>query len=459
MQLAKSIKFSTAGAKTFLAFLLLSPGVTALAQNSPYSRFGLGDPVSPSNITTRGMGGISAAFADPKVNIWHSINFNNPASYSQFFTLKEPRSNKLALGRMVLDAGVNLESRSLVEPNSTQRFSSSAINFSYIQIGIPLKQNWGISFGIRPLTSINYKVNRRESINNPVTGEFIDSAVTQLTGSGGSFLPTIGTGFAIGNLSLGINASYLFGRQEFSRKKFLLNDSVTHYPSDHTANTSFGGLFFNGGLQYKIDLKNGKYLRLGAAGNWSQTIKASQDSVVRTFTFSSSGELQSIDSIYQKTDLKGEIVYPSQYTFGFVLGQEMKGWLVGVDYSIGQWNEFRSYGNKDSVQNNWRLQAGGQFRPKATRNYFSIVTYRAGFFFGQDYIKVKNDLPVIGGSFGATFPIRSRTQLTRDQINAVNVAFEFYKRGNNDNTLKENNFRLSVGFNFSDLWFRKRKYD
>jgi len=453
MQLAKSIKFSTAGAKTFFFFLLLSPGVSALAQNSPYSRFGLGDQLPSTNITTRGMGGVAAGYADQ-----YSVNFTNPASYASFFALKEPRSNKIATGRVVLDAGLNIESRSLVAPNTTQRFGSSDAYFSYLQVGIPVRKGWGITFGIRPLTRINYKINRRESINNPVTGAFIDSAVTQLNGSGGSFLPTIGTGFSIGSLSLGMNAGYLFGRQEFSRRKFLLNDSVQTYPSDHSSNTSFGGLFFNAGLQYKISLKEGKYLRLGVAGNWSQTLKASQDSLVRTFTFSPSGELQPIDSIYAKTDLKGDIVFPSQYTAGFVFGSDIRGWSFGVDYSIGKWNEYRYYNHQDSVQDSWKLSAGGQFRPKPARNYFSNVTYRAGLFYGKDYLKVANDLPVIGASFGASLPIRLN-RMAPGQVNAVNVAFEFLKRGNNDNLLKENIFRFSVGFNFTDLWFGKRKYD
>ena len=41
----------------------------------------------------------------------------------------------------------------------------------------------------------------------------------------------------------------------------------------------------------------------------------------------------------------------------------------------------------------------------------------------------------------------------------VNLAFEYGKRGNDDNLLKENLFRISVGFNFTDLWFGKRKYE
>jgi hypothetical protein len=46
-----------------------------------------------------------------------------------------------------------------------------------------------------------------------------------------------------------------------------------------------------------------------------------------------------------------------------------------------------------------------------------------------------------------------------NQLTVVNIAFEYMKRGNNDNLLKENAFRLSLGFSLSDFWFIKRKYD
>ena len=47
--------------------------ITGFSQdNSPYSRYGLGDMTPPTNITLRGLGGISAAYNDIL-----SINFNN----------------------------------------------------------------------------------------------------------------------------------------------------------------------------------------------------------------------------------------------------------------------------------------------------------------------------------------------------------------------------------------------
>ena len=78
--------------------------------------------------------------------------------------------------------------------------------FSYLQLGVPLKKNWGLVFGLRPLTTINYKIDRNERLYDPNTGSMIDSARTRFSGEGGSFLFNTGTGFAVWNFSVGINA-------------------------------------------------------------------------------------------------------------------------------------------------------------------------------------------------------------------------------------------------------------
>ena len=61
--------------------------------NSPYSRYGIGDLVPPTQVTSRGLGGISAGYTD-----FLSINFSNPASYSSFQAVLEAKSKKLISG-------------------------------------------------------------------------------------------------------------------------------------------------------------------------------------------------------------------------------------------------------------------------------------------------------------------------------------------------------------------------
>jgi len=86
--------------KNFLlcaSFFILSASKIFSQDNSPYSRYGLGDIVPNTNIVNRAMGGISAAYSDPL-----TVNFNNPASYSSFMTRVLARSKKSIDGRVIL---------------------------------------------------------------------------------------------------------------------------------------------------------------------------------------------------------------------------------------------------------------------------------------------------------------------------------------------------------------------
>jgi hypothetical protein len=119
-------------------------------------------------------------------------------------------------------------------------------------------------------------------------------------------------------------------------------------------------------------------------------------------------------------------------------------------------------GSADSVRNSWQLRVGGELRPSEEayrRSYFGRVAYRAGIFFGPDYVHVKNKLPIMGASFGLGLPLNTENRFNPTQRTLINLAFEYIKRGNNDNLLKENMFRLSVGFSLSDFWFVKKKYE
>jgi hypothetical protein len=41
----------------------------------------------------------------------------------------------------------------------------------------------------------------------------------------------------------------------------------------------------------------------------------------------------------------------------------------------------------------------------------------------------------------------------------INILLEYGNRGNKDNAIRENFFRVGVGLALTDIWFIKRKYD
>ncbi|NOT52512.1 MAG: hypothetical protein HOP10_14680 [Chitinophagaceae bacterium] len=444
--------------------------------NSPYSRYGIGDLVPASNINIRGMGGISAAYAD-----FLSVNFNNPASYSAFQSFIESKSKRLISGRAVLDVGLNFESHTLQESNPPRKFATGNALFSYVQVGLPLKQNWGMSFGLRPVSRISYKIFNRQMLKDPNTGLPIDSALTRFEGTGGTYLASVGTGFALidknkaggkmkERLSFGVNAGYLFGKKDYSTKRSLYapGDTVIYYQGNFESRTTYGSLYFTAGLQYMVPVDTTKRitLGLGAYGNWGQKVNASQDILRETFVFDDNlGDVR-LDSVYDQKDVKGKIVLPSSFTVGFIFQKPMimekdrreSGWTIGADFTMQNWSKYRVFGQADSVRNRWELRIGGQLTPVPNKNYFSNITYRAGFFMGPDYIKVGKNLPNIGGSFGMGLPVALNRQAP-NQFTIINIALEYNKRGTTSNLLRESLFRFSLGFSLSDAWFGKRKYD
>jgi hypothetical protein len=458
--------------KVFLvAFFFVIFGAFAIAQdNSPYSRYGIGDLVPSTNVAGRGMGGVSAGFVDP---YGLSINFNNPASYGHFQSFKEAKSKKLVSGRTILDIGMNFENRTLREPTNPLKFTASNALFSHLQVGVPLSSKWGLSFGLRPVSRISYKIFKTERLIDPNTGQPIDSAYTENRGDGGSYLVSVGTGYKFvindrQSLAIGLNTGFLFGKKDYSTRRTLLNDTVEYYRGNFETRTTFGNLYFNAGIQYRIQLKKSnddqslRFLTIGAHGNWGQTLNAKQDIIRETFFVDANTGNTQLDSVSIKSDIKGKIEYPASYTIGFVyekLAQaKQAGWSIAIDYMQQNWSKYRFYGQTDLVQNKWEVRVGGQLQPVPKRNYFSNVAYRAGFFFGPDYVNVQQKLQQFGGSFGLGLPLAQSRQAP-GQATVINVALEYIKRGNNDNLLKENLFRLSLGFSLSDLWFIKRKYD
>lgn len=435
--------------------------------NSPYTRYGLGDIVPSTNINARGMGSISAGLND-----FLTINYNNPASYASFQAVREAKSKKLAYGRAILDLGVNIENRTLIDPRvATGKFTTSNALFSHLQVGVPLRPNWGLSFGLRPMTRISYKINKSERLYDPNSGLPIDSSLTLNEGDGGSYLASLGIGHRIvinrkQSISFGANGGYLFGKKDYSARRTFANDTVEYISGNFQTKTTYGNIYFNMGLQYHAQLDSNTILTIGAYGNIRQTLNASQNIIRETYYYDPNAGYTRIDSVYESNDNKGKIEYPASFTAGFTLqripGLKKGGWLIGVDFSQAKWEDYRFYGQVDSVRNKWEVRIGGELRPSlsaARKSYFGNVAYRAGFFYGPDYIKVKAKLPVMGLTFGLGLPILSQNRFSPGQATMVNLAFEYIKRGNNDNLLKENMFRISVGFSLSDFWFVRKKYE
>ncbi len=447
MQLACTIGKGVLGSLFLSTFLTIN----GLAQdNSPFSRYGLGDLVPSTNITNRGMGHASAAYAD-----FQTINFINPASYSNF-----------GLQRAIFDVGLDINSRTL-RNNLGSRYTSSNAIIPYMAAGFQIKPeksktNWGLVFGLRPLTKVSYNIQSGKRISAG------DSVISTYEGSGGTYQAFIGTALGFKKISIGINGGYRFGSKDYSTRVLILNDTASdrYRPGQKEVRNNFGSAFAELGLQYQVTLNKKSSLVLGAYGSMQTAMNVTRDEKYETFFVASEGgSISRIDSVSETKNVKGKIQYPSYYGFGVLYDwQDKSKLMLALDYVQYNWANYRYFGETDNLQNSWQVKAGAQFIPTLTadskKSYWSGVLYRAGFLFTREpYLVSSSNMNSYGLTFGVGLPIKKYSFAEINRSNIVNVAMEIGQRGNKNDLLRENYFRFSLGFSLSDIWFIKRKYD
>ncbi len=447
---------------TLVFLLIVFPGSFLLAQeNSPYSRYGIGDLYPSQTIAARGLAGLTAAYSDGR-----TLNSDNPASYSDIKTY-------INGGMFTFDVGVSIDARTLHNNNPVLKYNS--VNFipSYILVGFPLnKHHLGMVAGLKPVSRINYSI---ESF-----GRGPDSMHTIYNGTGGLNQAFVGIGKRWGGFSLGVNGGYLFGRKEISTNIILINDSVGYHNGSVASTGNFSGLFGNVGVQVNLKLSEKKdsltkvtsdyRLVIGAAGTLKQNINVSSDVLNETYYYNTDGGTLPYDTVKFQRNPTDKAVLPAMFNVGFMITKNQyptgfstlseNKWGIGAELSAGNWGTDYRYNNqKDQVVNNWLFRVGGNITPNVYSNgFFAHTIYRLGFYTGKDYIDADgNGLKTTAVTFGAG--LRVRTQRYSNQSTIINTALEVGKRGTNVNNVTENFFKISMGLSLSDLWFQKRKYE
>ncbi len=442
----------------------------ALAQiNSPYSRYGLGDWMSVQNVANKGMGGIAAAYSDYGiVGSPFNINIVNPASLGSL-------SNTKNFSNTIFDIGGVAEFNTLKSTTTTEKYKSSNAMTSYLQVAFPVSTPkmekrgtaWGLSFGLRPISRISYKIQENVRIQN------VDSVSYLYEGSGGLNQANISTGIRFtgkgkmkNEIFIGIGTGYNFGNKDFSTRTSIVNDSIIFYRGNTEIQSRFGGLFLNTGLQYELHFKNAGKLRLGAYANLQHNLQATGSVNNETFGYDANGGIIKIDSISNSSEVSGVVKLPGAYGAGFTYQTKNQNWIFGADMEYATWNNYSYFGTTDKVATNWTLRAGAEYYPAnfnaATNKYWNYVRYRAGFFYGPDYIKLSgqtryNYAATIGTSMPLTTP---RYIQTRGEFVSLSTALEIGSRGSKQTqSVREGFVRFNIGVSMNARWFQKRSYD
>ncbi len=434
----------------FLFFLTFISLAASAQLNSPLSRYGLGDIVPQQHVISRAMGGTAIGYYDRQ-----SINLTNPAALSNLLYT-------------VFDFGTEVNSLTLKSNEGASKYTSKNLNISYLQFGFPLYSGklkkkdpvnnvqWAGSFGLRPVTRINYKIIDGKRL----TG--VDSLYNLFEGSGGLSQATLSTALRVKDFSFGLTTGYAFGNKDFRTEVGFVSDTVPYYRSSTENQSNFGGLFLNLGAQYEIKLDSSRRLNLGAYSNFKRNLNGNRTLLVRTIDQDINGNTVGVDTISNLNNVSGKVVLPATYGVGFAYRDS--GILIGLDYTMYNYNNYQYFGAKDiGVQNGWTTSVGFQYSPSAfarrSTNYFRYVDYRAGVRYGKNYVNIGSDNE-FGVSVGAALPLtNSLFQINSREYVTLNTALEYNIRGSkNAGSIRENTFKISFGVTMSSLWFRKYKY-
>jgi hypothetical protein len=421
-------------------------------ENSPLSRFGLGDPLDAHFAAQAGLGGLQTVFQDA-----YQLNVNNPASLASL------QATSFELG---------LYGRVGTLSDSDESVQTESGNLSYLALGFPLRNpinmnldrkandwNAGMAFSLAPTTLVGYDLELEENNNE------VGRTSNLLKGNGGTYRVTWSTAYRRRNLSAGINVNYNFG--QILNSKVVVFDSIRNaLATEVVEKTSIGGFNIGYGLQYSYFFKslsedgemlpNGKRLILGVNGKLQSNVNATADVLRRRFSPSAAVFIS--DTLRNDEDLKGELTLPSEINFGVAYDNVNK-LFIGAEYGIANWDNYTlsSEGDNPLVNTN-RFAFGIQYIPDITsyNRYFKRIRYRAG-------VRLEQDARSLNGAqarrnavtFGFGLPI----VLPRQQVSFINFAVEIGKFGIAD-IIEEDYVQFTLGFSLNDnSWFYKRKFN
>ena len=247
-----------------------------------------------------------------------------------------------------------------------------------------------------------------------------------------------GNGIRFGqHISIGFNASYLFGsldriqRISFPDSSFMLN---TKFDNSITVKD----VKFNFGVQYYGKV-SGKYDFIAGATFQPETALAAKKSqLIRSYRGTVSGLDLIVDTVKMILDH----------------------WLIGVDYTYDNWQNFSTFGVKDSLVNGQTINVGGQIIPDANSlSYVKRIDYRAGFEYDISNLNFRGEqLTGFGITFGAGLPLRGAS--IRGSRSMVNFGMEIGRYGTRVNDLiREDYINFFVGISIYEWWFFKRRYN
>ncbi|MFO8086492.1 MAG: hypothetical protein R6T91_01630 [Bacteroidales bacterium] len=417
-----------------IALLLLLGSESLKAQTriaSPYSRYGIGNLSQTTNARTLGMGGVNQALSSRLY-----INYDNPATYSKF-----------SQQSFVFNGGLRSQQTKLSTSDQNEQFNYTSLG--YLQFGMPVTKWMGLSFGLMPYSNVGY------NINDEYTYTDIGRVVYNYEGTGGINQFYLGSGFSITDkLSVGFNAVYYFGSMDFMRSS-MFPDSVNILDTRITESQRPSDVAFNFGVHYETKIKEDYHLAFGATFSSRSAVGGRRDYLVESMKTTSQGLFAIYDTIAMDFGQQGDIVMPARLGGGVMFTKDGS-WTLATDFTYENWENYESFGVKDSLQNSFSAAVGFEISPKSTSvsPYWKKVQYRLGSSYRQSYLQLREtQLNQFGISFGFGFPVPGSSS-------TIDLGVEVGQLGTTDHDLIEEKYvKVSLGLSIFERWFIQRKYD
>jgi hypothetical protein len=403
------------------------------AQNeisTPYSSYGIGSINHSSNGVLDAMGGVSYAMQSP-----YYINFRNPASYAAFDSLS-----------FIADVAASVYVSRLNQKQLFQK--NSYAQPGYLAIGLPVTRHWRTSLGIMPFSSVGYNIESEKEVPN------IGSVTYKYTGEGGVNQLYWGNAFKIcKGLSIGLNASYIFGTIFYNSNTEINGSYFTNsYVRDayHVK-----GIYLDAGLQYFFNVGEKHRLGLGVVYGNTAYIWAKEDLLVNSY----SGSYVSTavyDTILYKEGIQGNLHIPQSVGGGLSYTYKEK-MTIAADVTWRNWDHFQFLRPSDSLRNSLATTIGFQFIPDPMSNkFFKKLAIRAGGRLSTGELSLRNKpISELGVCLGVGIPLN-----TFNTHSSINIMFEYGRTGTMVNDLvQQNYFRFSFCFILQERWYQRVKID
>ncbi len=434
--------------KLILATLMLGAALFANAQsgtNSPYSQYGLGVLSDQTSGFNRGMNGVGIGFHEH-----NQVNYLNPASYASLDSLT-----------FLFDVGASGQITNFTE--SGVKKNAKNANFEYAVAGFRVAKGVGVSFGIIPFTNVGYSYSKKEWGNETNKDYYYTNTYS---GEGGLHQIYVGAAWQpfIG-LSFGANVSYLWG----SYSKSVVNTySNSYYKSLlRTYSTQVNSYKLDFGVQYTKRLGKKDWLTLGVTYSPGHNIGGNADMKI----ISSNSQTSTADTIPFSIAKANSL--PTMLGVGLMWNHNVQ-LKVGIDYTLQKWGSigyptFETTGTdattglnksqyvlRDGIyQDRHKVNLGMQYcYGEHARQFLRRVQYRAGVSYATPYYKVNGADGPKEYSVSAGFGIPIVNNYNNRSY--LNISGQWVRSSAAD-LIKENTFRINIGFTFNEDWFRKWK--